>query len=57
MTHEDFDNFLQGREQLITEGEMWQHYNELNLRQDAEHNERFKDYTEQQYLKEQVYGC
>jgi len=56
MTLQDFDNFLEGRQQLITEGEMRQHYHELNLRQDDEHNARFADYTEQQYLEEQVYG-
>lgn len=44
--------------QLLTEAEDRQareYYAELDARQQAEFDARFADYTEQQYLAEQVY--
>jgi hypothetical protein len=44
--------------QLLTEAEQREaehYYAELDARQQAEFDARFADYTEQQYLAEQVY--
>lgn len=49
-------DYLDGVQQLIDEGEARQYYYELDLELEREFDERFADYTEQQYFEEQVYG-